>query len=267
MKPAPVVGVFDSGVGGLSVLRALRMALPGAHFIYLADEAMAPYGERDATVLRERITAMVNALHRRHPLDAMVVACNTATAVAIDDLRRSHPTLPFVGIEPALRPALRQSMSGQVGVVATRATLSSERYARLRASCLDEAPASSRLIEQPCDGLAEAIESGDENRVAMLCNNYLGAIRDRAPSLDTLVLGCTHYPLAARHWEAGEGLTLIDPAEAVARRTQALLQAGAVTGTGSTTLLSTGTGARLGEATRRWLDMTLPVRALPPDRA
>ena len=262
MKPAPVVGVFDSGVGGLSVLRALRLALPGARFVYLADEAMAPYGERDPEALRQRIAALVEALQRHQPLDALVMACNTATAVAIDGLRETHPALPFVGIEPALRPALRASASGQVGVVATRATLDSPRYARLRAACLAEAAPSSRVVEQACDGLAEAIENGDQARVAALCAHHLEHLRQSAPALDVLVLGCTHYPWAAEHWRA-PGLALIDPADAVARRTQALLPGTVTDGAGAVQLLSTGRGRRLAEATRRWLGLDLPAATLP----
>jgi glutamate racemase len=261
---APVVGVFDSGIGGLSLLRALRSALPGARFDYLADNAWAPYGERAAEALRERVLALVRSWQAQGAPDMLVLACNTATAVAIDALRQAHPGLPIVGIEPALRPALRLTRSGQVGVLATRATLHSARYQALRLACLDAAAAHACVHERAADGLADAIERGDDGAIDALCRAHLNALLADAPGIDTLVLGCTHYPLAASAWQAvaGSALQLVDPAEAVARRARDLLPAGAQPGPAQLTWQCTGDPAPLTHAARRWL--ALDARVLRP---
>lgn len=255
---APVIGVFDSGIGGLSVLRALHAALPGARYQYLADNAWAPYGERAADALRERIAALVRAWRTESTPDLLVLACNSATAVAIDALRREHPDLPIVGIEPAVRPALGLTSSGQVGVLATRATLQSARYRALRDACLACAGPGLQIHDHAADGLADAIERNDETAVKGLCRSHLHALLTRAPAIDTLVLGCTHYPLVEAAWRAAwtRPLRLVDPAEAVARRVASLL--GAAPGCGAHAALqwrSTGDTAVLAQAAQRWLGL------------
>lgn len=258
---APLVGVFDSGIGGLSVLRALRARLPGARLAYLADNACAPYGERDADWLRAHVVALIGAWHAQASLDLLVIACNSATAVAIDALRLAHPTLPVVGIEPALRPALAGTRGGHVGVLATRATLQSERYRQLRARCLADTP-SAQVHEQAADGLADAIERGDDAQVDALARRHIGALMQRDPAIDTLVLGCTHYPLAAPLLQAaaGDAVTPVDPAEAVARRAHDRLggQGGADEG-GDVQWLCTGAPAALQRAAARWLGLNAAV--------
>ena len=260
--PAPIVGVFDSGVGGLSVWRALREALPHAHLSYLADNAWAPYGERPAEALRERLGALVRGWREREPLKLLVLACNTATAVGIDALRAEHPDLPIVGIEPALRPALAATRSGRVGVLATRATLGSARYQALRAGCLANAANGAAVHQRAADGLADAIERGDEAAAEALCRSHLRALLDEAPCIDTLVLGCTHYPLVLGSWRAAcesHPLTLIDPAEAVARRARSLLACAAAavgaTSGGDPAWRCTGGPEALTRATRQWLGL------------
>lgn len=250
---APAIGVFDSGIGGLSVLRALRQAMPGAHYIYLADNAWAPYGERPAEALRERINLLVEAWRMHHALDLLVLACNTATAVAIDALRQAHPDLPIVGVEPAIRPALAATRTGHIGVLATHTTLQSTRYQALRSACLIDHPGL-QIHDHPASGLADAIERGDDTAVQALCSDHLGALLARAPTIDVLVLGCTHYPLAESAWHATcpAALKLIDPATAVARRTRSLLphshdQAAPIT------WHCTGDTASLTRAARRWI--------------
>lgn len=261
-SPAPVVGVFDSGIGGLSVLRALQQALPGARFDYLADKAWAPYGEKPAAELRERIESLVSRWRRSSGLDLLVLACNSATAVAIDHLRHAHPGLPIVGIEPAIRPALRRTASGQVGVLATRATLHSPRYQALRNACLAEAPGA-RLHEHAADGLADAIEHGDAAAIQALCQIHLRALLALAPAMDTLVLGCTHYPLAEAAWRKVQpGLRLVDPAHAVAARAGQLL---AASGAGNAaihpvTWRCTGEPASLARAASQWLGLRAQVQ-------
>jgi len=261
--PGPAVGVFDSGVGGLSVLRALRQALPHARFDYLADNAWAPYGERPADALRERIGHLVRGWRAQGPLDLLVLACNTATAVAIDRLRHDHPDLPIVGIEPAVRPALALTRSGQVGVLATRATLQSPRYQALRQASLAGAPPGRQIHDRAADGLAAAIERGDEPEVQALCQRHLHALLEQAPGIDTVVLGCTHYPLAQAAWAAAQPRALhwIDPAEAVARRALSLLGQPAASAPGQQAWHATGTPAALAQAAARWLGLEADVRS------
>lgn len=259
---SPSVGVFDSGVGGLSVLRALRQALPRARFTYLADNAWAPYGERPADALNERIGTLVRAWRAHTALDLLVLACNTATAVAIDALRQAHPDLPIVGIEPAIRPALSLTRSGHIGVLATRGTLHSARYHGLRAACLAAAPPGVQVHDHAADGLADAIERGDEAAVRALCGAHLGALLAKAPAIDTLVLGCTHYPLINPAWW-GAPVALVDPAAAVARRAHSLLgeSRDAASDHAPVQWHCTGDPAALVGAAARWLSLPARVQA------
>jgi glutamate racemase len=260
---SPSVGVFDSGVGGLSVLRALRQALPQARFTYLADNAWAPYGERPADALNERIGTLVRSWRAHTPLDLLVLACNTATAVAIDTLRQQHPDLPIVGIEPAIRPALALSRSQHIGVLATRGTLRSARYQALRTACQAVAPGV-QIHDHAADGLADAIERSDEAAARALCGAHLGALRAKAPAIDTLVLGCTHYPLANPAWW-GAPLALLDPAAAVARRAHSLLgeSRGEAHGHAPIEWHCTGGPTALVGAAARWLALPARVQVAP----
>ena len=250
------VGVFDSGVGGLSVLRALLAELPGVRFVYVADSAYAPYGERTVAEITDRSQRITGWLRDTHHIDALVVACNTATALAIDSLRATHPDLPIVGVEPALKPAAAHTQTRQVGVLATRGTLASERYARLRERLRQSHPAV-QWHERAAVGLAAAIETGDTAVTQRLTQEHVSALLAQAPALDTLVLGCTHYPFAAAAiaQAAGPGVRLIDTADAVARRTRDVLDATS-TGQGKVTLLASGDAEALAAAARRWLGWT-----------
>lgn len=267
MKPsARHVGVFDSGVGGLSVLRALRAELPGVRFTYLADSLHAPYGERGADWVARRSQAIVQWLRQTQGIDALVVACNTATALAIDGLRTRHADLPIVGVEPAVKPAIELSASGHVGVLATRGTLGSERYAALRRRLEAAAPRALHIHDQPCDGLAGAIERDDTDTIQTLGQRYVDAVRQAAPGLDTLVLGCTHYPFAAAVLQqaAGPGVRLVDTGEAVARRTRHVLQMDAADPDqplhAESTLMTTGDAGALSAAAHRWLGWHRPAQ-------
>ena len=226
------IGVFDSGVGGLSVLRALLAALPHERFVYLADSANAPYGERGDAFVAARTHAITQYLREQHDIKALVVACNTATAAAIELLRQQLPHLQLVGIEPAIKPAAQRSHTGRVGVMGTRGTLGSARFARLLASL----PPQVQCVLQPCDGLALAIEQAalqphDEAAraaVQALCQRYtqaMGRFGRQAGEIDTLVLGCTHYVFAQEHLRAlvGPDVQLLDTGVPVARHTRRLL--------------------------------------------
>jgi glutamate racemase len=260
------IGVFDSGVGGLSVLRALLSEIPEAAFVYVADSAYAPYGERCAQDVVERSKRIAEALVQQHAVDALVVACNTATALAIDDLRRTHRNLPIVGVEPALKTAAAISRSGHIGVLATRGTLNSERFAQLRSRVESTSAQRVQFICQPCDGLADAIERDDAIETRYLCERYLQALRaHEAPSspIDTLVLGCTHYPFAADVLSqlSDSCVKLVETGVPVARHTRTVLglerpdsiQQGAQV---QPLLLSTGNPDLLTQAAQRWLPIS-----------
>ena len=251
------IGVFDSGVGGLSILRALRAELPAEHFTYLADSGFAPYGERDDSFVVERARAVAQRLLDEHAIKALVIACNTATAAAIHLLREELPGLPIVGVEPALKPALALTRTGRIGVMATRGTLASTKFAALHQALHGQA----NFVLQPCDGLADAIESHDSAGIAALCARYTGAMGrfgSEDGAIDTLVLGCTHYPFAQRHLQelVGDAVQLVETGEPVARQTRRLLEAAGMlksAGAGSVSLQSTGDLAALERSASRWL--------------
>ncbi len=247
----PSIGVFDSGVGGLSVLRELRSALPGAAFRYVADSAHAPYGERSDGCVTERALRIAREL-RNQGATLLVVACNTATAVAVNTLRATWPDVPVVGIEPGIKPALALTRSGRVGVMATRATLASTRFAALlRAQCGDSKV---NVHLQACDGLAAAIETGDLDSAAVrsAVERHCTALRER--DVDTVVLGCTHYPFAAHHIRAamGTSVTLVDTGAAVAREVVRRWK-GEATSCAALTLQTTGEASVLRAMASRWL--------------
>lgn len=256
------IGVFDSGVGGLSVLRALQAELPHEHFVYVADSGHAPYGERDPGHVVARSQAIAQGLIKQHRIKLMVVACNTATAAAIQRLRADHPGLPLVGVEPALKPAAALSATHQVGVMATRSTLDSAKFRDLLAA---QDPAT-RFVLQPCDGLAKAIEHGDAEQTAALCARYtaaLGAFGNAPGQIDTLVLGCTHYPFASALLKGlvGPAVRLVDTGEPVALQTRRLLtqhQRLNPSAPGGLRLFSTGDTLLLQQAAARWLPHTIP---------
>ena len=257
ISPGHRVGVFDSGVGGLSILRALRKELPAEAFVYLADAGFAPYGERDDFFVVERARAVAQQLIDGHAIKALVIACNTATAAAIHLLREELPGLPIVGVEPALKPALALTRTGRIGVMATRGTLASAKFRALHESLDRQA----EFVLQACDGLADTIETGDAAKIAGLCAQYtkaLGRFGSDEGQIDTLVLGCTHYPFAQTQLQSqvGTAVTLVETGDPVARQTRRLLEAAGLlahAGTGGLELLSTGDLAALQQAAARWL--------------
>ena len=268
-RQAAPIGVFDSGIGGLSILRALRAELPHERFVYVADSAHAPYGERDEAHVVARSLALAGALHAEHGAKALVVACNTATAAAVHTVRSAYPGLVVVGVEPALKPAAEASRTRRIGVLATRGTLKSTKFAELHAALANKAT----FVAQPCDGLADAIESlpnsGDASKVIALLQNYtrtLGTFGSENGQIDTLVLGCTHYPLVADLVQAQVGATvqLIEPGIPVARHTrrrlaQAQLLAPAQPHSGQVQWFATGDTQALQCAALRWLDVKTAV--------
>ncbi|UXC18393.1 glutamate racemase [Comamonas squillarum] len=275
--PLSPIGVFDSGIGGLSVLRALRDVLPHEQFVYVADSGNAPYGERGDAFVQQRCAHITQQMRERHDIKALVIACNTATAAAIEGLREQHPGLPIIGVEPALKPAAQHSQTHVVGVIATQGTVSSSRFAALQTAHA----AQTRFVVQACNGLARAIEdstrpgrdaAADAAQIQDLCQTYLAAMGRfgaQPGQIDTLVLGCTHYIFATDTLRAlvGEQVQLLDTARPVARRTFSLLHA-----TGmlrkpaqapsldeACSLVTTGELAALQYAAAQWL-------GLPPQR-
>lgn len=266
------IGVFDSGIGGLSVLQALRHELPHEDFVYFADSGNAPYGDAKGEVfVQQRTLAIARWLRSRHDIKALVVACNTATAAAVEQLRADLPDLPAIGVEPALKPAAACSQTHHVGVLATRGTVDSMRFQRL----LQAHSAHTHFAVQACDGLARAIEQSTEEplpatesaeRIRALCAHYAGALGrfgHKTNEMDTLVLGCTHYVFAKDELRAlvGPDVQILDTGAAVARQTRRILaQDGELADVqvdvpGGIRLYTTGQLVALQSAAERWLQL------------
>jgi glutamate racemase len=214
------IGVFDSGVGGLSVLQHIRTLLPGERLIYVADSAHVPYGDKPAAYIEQRSLTIAQFLMGQGA-EAIVIACNTATAAAAAGLR-SRLALPIVAMEPAVKPAVAATRSGVVGVLATVGTLESARFAAL----LDRHAANVEIVTQGCPGLVERIEQGDlaGPETCALVERYVSPLLARGA--DTLILGCTHYPFLSPLIRniAGDDVALVDTGAAVARQLQRRLQ-------------------------------------------
>jgi glutamate racemase len=269
------IGVFDSGIGGLSVLQALQAELPNERFVYLADSANAPYGERGDAFVAERSHAIADYLVKHHQIKALVVACNTATAAAIHEVRSRYPQMPLIGVEPALKPAVAQSRTRRIGVIGTRGTLTSRKFTKL----LDSLQGQAEFVIQPCMGLAHAIEQSTvqepdrdavHTEVWQLCQTYtqsMGVFGHEPGQIDTLVLGCTHYVFAIDDLRdiLGESINLLSTGEPVAKQTRRLLEGQALLAAeppdtpanaySRTQLLTTGSLISLQAAAMRWLHL------------
>jgi glutamate racemase len=214
------VGVFDSGVGGLSVLAEIRRLLPAETLHYVADCGHIPYGEKTPVFIRERCQLIAARLHEQGA-KALVVACNTATVAAVADLRERYPQWPIVGMEPAVKPAAAATRNGRIGVLATTGTLQSAKFAAL----LDRFALGVQVLTQPCPGLVEQVERGDLQgpETRRLLQGFLEPLL--AAECDTLILGCTHYPFLRPLLAelVPPQVILVDTGAAVARRLQSLL--------------------------------------------
>ena len=255
-----MIGVFDSGVGGLSVLSEIRRILPGPNVTYLADRANAPYGQRSLEQVR-----MLAEACTAHLLDLgaglIVVACNTASAAALHHLRSIHPGVPFVGMEPAVKPAAALTRSKVVGVLATAATFQGELFASVVGRFADGVT----VINQACPGWADLVETGvTSGRVAEAAvARHLDPVLEAGA--DTLVLGCTHYPFL-RHLiseRAGAQVAIVDPARAVARQVAALAgESAGPNGAGRLQLMTTGNAADTENIMRELTGIDRPVTAV-----
>ncbi len=215
------IGIFDSGSGGLSVYRELVKVLPKERYVYFADNAHCPYGEKSLDYIRDRARAVTDILIGMGA-DIIVVACNTATAAAIATLREEYPEMPFVGMEPAVKPAALGTKTGVIGVLATAGTLKGSKYLNTRGQYQDDV----KIVEHVGQGFVELVESGklDGEEVEKAVEASLRPLLDEGA--DNIVLGCTHYPFLRPVIEriAGPGVKVIDPAPAVARQTERVLK-------------------------------------------
>ncbi len=244
------IAVFDSGVGGISVLRELIRLMPGENYLYYGDSANAPYGDRPTQQVRQ-LTLQASDMLFSKGAKALVVACNTATSAAIGILREKYPDTVIVGIEPALKLAADRFPNGHIGVMATQVTLREEKFAHQ----LERFPrVKVELI--PAPGLVQLIEAGEGESEACrtLLENILGPFRGK---LDALVLGCTHYPFAKKSIQQvlGEQIPLLDGGEGTARQTRRLLEnAGLLReGAGSLQILNSGKNPAVTELCRELL--------------
>lgn len=244
-----MIGIFDSGVGGLGVVRAIRDVLPDADLVYLADHAYAPYGPRTLESVRDRSSQVAGWLIEQGAA-AVTIACNTASAASLDHLRHSHPRTRFIGMEPALKPAVTSSRRGRVGVVATAATFDGRLFARVK----ERFAGGTDVVTATCPEWVRLVESGITSGASAR-----SAVADcLAPMLesgvDVIVLACTHYPaLTSVIAEvAGPDVMIIDPAGAVARQVRRVADALSVAGGDSSIrLVSTGDPVALESSARR----------------
>lgn len=218
------IGVFDSGIGGLSVLRIMREQMPNESVIYFGDQVHVPYGSRSMEEIQKFSEGITRFLLERNA-KLIVVACNTASAAALKYLREKFPNVPFVGMEPAVKPAAESTKTGRVGVLATPATFQGALYA----SVVERFGAGVELFQHTCPGLVNQIENGelDSQSTRVILEDALLPMLEK--NIDTVVLGCTHYPFVIPLIQkiVGENVRVIDPAPAVARQVNRLLESNA----------------------------------------
>ncbi len=263
MEPEEAIGVFDSGVGGLSVLRALRAGLPEESMVYVADQAHVPYGPRPLEQVR-RFSEAISRFLLSRGAKLIVVACNSASAAALQHLRQVMPGVPFVGMEPAVKPAAQETHTRVVGVLATPATFQGELYA----SVVERFGGGVTLLRDTCPGLVEQIEKGD--LVGPETLRILHAALDpmMAQGVDTIVLACTHFPfvIPAIQDIVGVGVRVIDPAPSVARQAQRLLDASGLRRTDHGSVMveffTSGDPSRLESMSEKLLAMRVPATGL-----
>lgn len=268
-KRAAPIGIFDSGVGGLSVLCEVRRLLPDEAIIFFADQAHVPYGPRSLEQVRSFSEEITRYLLDRG-VKLIVVACNTASAAALHYLRERFPQTPFVGMEPAVKPAAEYTQSGVVGVLATPATFQGELYA----SVIERFAQGVTVLQDTCPGLVEQIEKGevDSAETRAILETALSPMIARG--VDRVVMGCTHYPFVIPLIEAivGPDVGVIDPAPAVARQVARILDSHglraaprAETGRGTVACLTSGDPARLSRLLPRLIGESCPVEGLSWD--
>lgn len=212
------VGLFDSGIGGLTILNSIVKMVNHTEFFYVADTLYTPYGEKDKSIILKRCDDITNYLLDNYKIDILVIACNTATSVAIKHLREKFKDLPIIGVEPALKPAINFSKNSNIAIMGTPSTINGEKYKELVANLTKDKKLN--LYHIPCSGLAKEIEDGEVNnpRTKEMLKLYLEPLKDK--NIDSLVLGCTHYPIIKDEISSffNNNITLFDSANAVAKR-------------------------------------------------
>lgn len=265
IKPVPKtapIGVFDSGVGGLSVLREIRALLPKEDLLYVADSGYAPYGDRPSEFILQRAEA-ITAFFAAQGVKAVVVACNTATAVAVQALRARH-SMAIVAMEPALKPAAETTRSGVIGILATSRTLASDSFARLA----ERHGKGVRVLLQACPGFVELVEHAElqgANATALVERHVTPLLQQ---GVDTLVLGCTHYPFLGSLIQSvsGTNVSVIDPSPAVARELRRRLTAAELLSTnpkGAEYFWTTGTPDKVKNIISQLWGSPVDVETLP----
>ena len=264
MQKSGAIGVFDSGVGGLSVLRHIREALPSERLIYVADSGHVPYGEKSREYIEARSVLLAHFLLQQGA-DAIVIACNTASAAAASSLR-SHFAIPIIAMEPAVKPAVTASRNGIVGVLATTGTLASARFAAL----LERYAGDGEIITQGCPGLVEQVEKGELNSASTraLIEKYTAPLLARG--VDTIILGCTHYPFLANVISevVGNNIVLVDTGAAVARQLLRRIQEelpGRISGNSCAEFYTSGDVSRAEQITSALWGEGVKVQRLPPE--
>ena len=259
------IGIFDSGIGGLSVLKYIHASLPNEQLLYFADSGYAPYGGKTEDEVVERSLAIAQFL-MQYDAKALVVACNTATAAAIKALRAQYPDIPLVGVEPGLKPAAALTKSGTVGVLATKGTLASEKFRLLREQI--SAATNVQFLPQACVGLADQVEKGElqSPETALLLRRYIAPLVEQGA--DTLVLGCTHYPFVLPLIQevvahlTSRPIAIVDTGEPIARQLVRLLTERRLLrqeGPGKIAAFTTGSETALKTAFSRLLHLSPPV--------
>ncbi len=211
------IGVFDSGLGGLTVVQAMTKVIKGAEVFYVADTKHAPYGEKTPEQIMQYSLDITRYLLDTYQIDALILACNTATSAAIRHLREIYPSLIIIGTEPGIKPAIEQTKTGKIGVLATPATLQGDKYKQLTQALASQK--SVEIYEQACHGLVQQIERGEieSAETINLLEKWLAPMREN--HVDTIVLGCTHYPLVSKSIEKimNCNVNLIHTGEAISR--------------------------------------------------
>ncbi len=258
------IGIFDSGLGGLTVLRELQASMPYVHFVYVADSKYAPYGNKDCKTVLQRSLCIAETLTQTHQIKALVVACNTATAAAVFQLR-DILDIPVIGMEPALKPAVEQSKSGIVGILATENTLQSDKFSNL----LDAHQHQARILTQPCAGLVEAIEQGElhSRKTKDLLASYVLPLMDEG--VDTLVLGCTHYPWFEPMVRelVGNDIAIISTGKAVAKQVQKQINGKVNGGQGQTMFYTTGDAEQVSTLASQLLQSNIVFQSFSPQHS
>ena len=263
INPDSPIGVYDSGVGGLTVWRAIRALLPQEDLLYFADQAKVPYGVRPLEEVRS-LAEGVSSYFMGQGAKLIVIACNTASAAALKHLRALYADFPFVGMEPAVKPAAEQTLSGKVGVLATPSTFQGELYA----SVVERFAHDVQLYQNTCPGLVQQIEKGylDTPKTRRILTGALEPMLKEG--VDTLVMGCTHFPFVIPLIKqiAGEDVRVIDPAPAVARQVQRVLAARGLLAnrkrTGNSVFLTSGENSKLQELLPKLIGVNEEVRRL-----